>query len=187
MSFDFSRLRQLKEESRQEVFRFECLQTYNVEGDIEEFERWKRGEPTAADDPANEYYQGLRRLRAGGVQARRVRLADFPVHDYLRYEIDFYRGSQRHGEEVLLLERALGMDCMQHTVVTGDYWLFDGRIVLVFDYDADGSLKGQNEVADPASVARYRRLRDCLVNQALPLEQFLARYPESFSAPSPMP
>jgi hypothetical protein len=181
MAFDFAELRSHKDQARHEVFRFEWLRTYNVAGDIEEFERWKKGEPTAADDPTNDYYAGLRRLRERGVRQLRVRVADFPIHEYLRYEIDFYLGSQQHGEEIFLIERAAAVDCMQTTVVTGDYWLFDREEVLIFEYDEGGELRDQRWAA-PDTVPQFTALRDCLVRRAMPLDDFMRRYAESFGA-----
>lgn len=171
----------LKEQAQGEVFRLEYRRFYDVEADRREFEKWKRGEKTAADDPNNSYWVELRALRERGVRSRRVRVVDFPISDYLRYEIDFYRGSEVNGEEVLLVERAPTIDCMQSTVVTQDFWLFDDRVALLWKYDKHGRRAGQEEATDDSSVGPYRNLRECLLRRALPMDEFIARYADSFS------
>ena len=179
MAFDFSDFDAHVASAKVEIFRFEWLRLYGVASDLEEFKRWQQGEPTAADDPDNDYYVRLRKKRSQGVKQVRVRIADFPVHDYLRYEIAFYRGSIEHGEEIFMLERALAVQCMQTTVVAGDYWLFDRERALLFNYDEGGELVGQQWV-EPADVPKYVALRDVLEREAMPLESFIERYPESF-------
>lgn len=170
-----------KANAAKEVFRLEFRQVYSVEADLQEFEKWKRSEQTAADDPSNQYWCELRDLRDRGIESRRVRVIDFPISDYLRYEIDFYRGSSEQGEEILFIERAPTIDCMQSTAVTQDYWLFDRSTVLLWKYDKRGQRDGQDEATNPVSVAPYRELRDCLVRHALPMSEFMARYPDSFA------
>jgi hypothetical protein len=169
-----------KDAAVEEVFRLEYRHWYNVPADLEEFERWKREEPTAKDDPDNDYWRELRELRRRDVKAVRVRVVDFPISDYLLYEVDFYEGSMEHGECILFVERAPTIDCMQETVVTQDYWLFDRRTVLLWKYDEGGARVGQEELE--TGVTDYVRLRDGLVERSLPMEEFMARYAESFDA-----
>lgn len=183
MSFDLSVLRERKARTKKEVFRLEWLPTYSVDEDLEEFERWRRGEPTAADDDDNDYYVGLRQLRDRGVTQLRVRIVDFPIAEYLKYEIEFYRGSLRNGETLLFLERAIAVDVMQQTIVEGDFWLFDRSDVLAFDYE-NGDLVDQHWAPRDA-VGRYCELRDALVERALPMEDFIGKFADSFCAPAP--
>jgi len=174
-------LEKYKAQAKQEVFRLEHLRLYKVEADLVEFERWRRGQSTAADDPSNDYWQQLQELHDRGVASRRVRVVDFPPTEYLRYEIDFYRGSMSRGEDILFIERAPAIDCMQSTVVTQDFWLFDHTVALLWKYDKSGERRGQDEIA-VNQVAPYAALRDCLVERALPMQDFIERYEESFNA-----
>jgi hypothetical protein len=171
-----------KQSALSEVFRLEYRRVYNVKDDLAEFEKWKRGEKTAADDPDNSYWQEVRALRDRGVRSRRIRVVDFPIGDYLKYEIDFYRGSEANGEEIFFLERAPTIDCMQSTVVVQDFWLFDGDVVLLWKYGKDGKRDGQEEARDADTVRPYVQLRDCLEAKALSMSDFIKRYPKSFSA-----
>lgn len=172
-------LQDYKNDASREVFRLEYRKDYNVPADLAEFARWKAGEPTAADDPDNEYWQEVRSLRARDVACRRVRVIDFPISDYLRYEINFYEGSIRVGEEILFIERARAIDFMQDTVVTQDFWQFDRSTVLLWKYDSLGCRDGQEEIAGPAADP-YRRLTEQLLDGAMPMDAFRERYSESF-------
>lgn len=175
-------LREYKDEAREEVFRLEYRQSYHVASDLEEFEKWRRGESTAADNPENGYFQALRSLRDRGVRAVRVRIVDFPVSEYLLYELDFYRQSASNGEDIRLLERALAIDCMQSTVESQDFWLFDSSVVLIWKYTDEGERDGQKEIRDPAAASHFVGLRDCLLTHAMLIDQFVERYSDSFAA-----
>ncbi len=175
-------LHEYKDEATEEVFRLEYRQSYHVASDLEEFDKWRRGESTAADDPENDYFQALRSLRDRRVRAMRVRIVDFPVGEYLLYELDFYRQSVSYGEDIRLLERALAIDCMQSSVESQDFWLFDTSVVLIWKYTDEGERGGQEEISDPAAASRFVALRDCLLAHAMPIDQFVERYSESFAA-----
>lgn len=175
-------LQTYKSEAKKEIFRLEFFALYNVPADLEEFEKWRRGEPTAADDPNNTYWQEVREAHERGVDVRRVRVVDFPVSEYLRYEIDFYRGSIEAGEEILFIERVAAIECMQSSVVSDDFWLFDRNTVLLWLYDADFDHVGQQEIEGDTERTSYTKLRDCLIENALPMSEFMSRYPDSFSA-----
>ena len=173
-----------KKEAEAEVFRLEYRRLYSVEADLRQFARWKRGERAAIEDQDDEYRRELRALRERGVRSVRVRIVDFPIEDYLRYEIDYYRASEPSGEEVFFIERAPAIDCMQETVVTQDFWLFDGKVVLLWKYTKEGQRDGQEESSDEETVDSYRELRDCLLRRALRMDDFIDRYRQSFSAAS---
>jgi len=163
-----------------EVFRLEYRGEYNVPSDLAEFERWKAGDPTSADDADNSYWNEVRAVRARGASCRRVRVIDFPISEYLQYEINFYEGSQRVGEDILFIERARAIDAMQNTVVVQDYWQFDRGVVLLWKYDELGRRDGQEEVPQHLADA-YRRLTETLIEGSLPMDEFRTRFAESFN------
>lgn len=169
-------LKECERTVERDVFRLENHRVYNVEGDRELYERFLSGESVAVDDPDSPYLSKLARSRERGILRRRVRTVDFPIHDYLRYEIESYKLSNKYGEDVLFAERAIVVDCMQSTVVTNDYWLFDDKIVLLFHYTKDGRWLGEELVETESAVQPYLLLKQCLLEHALPMDTFLSEF-----------
>jgi hypothetical protein len=155
---------------------------YRVEPDWQRFQRYLRGEDRIAESPTDPYLSLLDGLAERGVIVRRVRVVDFPLPDYLRYELATYAVSARHGEEILLLERALYVGCYQRRRVTGDFWLVDESTGVELRYADDGSFAGEVNV-EAKQVKRLVGMKACLLQQALPMDRFLAEAGVAGSAP----
>ncbi|MDA2933551.1 hypothetical protein MYX82_04325 [Acidobacteria bacterium AH-259-D05] len=168
------------QEAKLSVFRLESLPIYRVNGDWQLYERFLAGELAVKDDPNDSYYAALDRLKNDGVPVRRVRVVDFPVSNYLRYEIEWYRISERHGEVVYFIERAVFVDAIQGCILPEDFWAFDDCIVLIYHYDREGRWLGEEQVKDPDVVKRYIDVEKRLLEASLLVEAFMQRYPRDF-------
>nr|WP_157017596.1 DUF6879 family protein [Cryptosporangium arvum] len=93
------------------------------------------------------------RLNDGRIM-RRVRVADDPPSDYVKFEMYMTPVNVRHGEAIRYLERSaagrLGLP-------TYDYWLFDARSVVVMVFDGDDQLTGVEVDEEPAVVQQHLR------------------------------
>ncbi len=113
---------------------------------------------------------------AAGVAARkdwsRVRVVEWPLSEYTRYELVAYVESQAAGERIELVDLADVGD------LGPDFWLFDAgtdqaRAVLMH-YSPDGDLLGRESVHDPARIAELDTIRVRAQAAARPLNEFLA-------------
>ncbi|MGF1428056.1 DUF6879 family protein [Kitasatospora sp. LaBMicrA B282] len=100
------------------------------------FVDWRAGRPV---DPAARWPQWFAMVaEAGerGVVVRRLRIVSEPVSDYVRFEYEITDGlNVAAGEEVRWLPRRLATDI---ALPGNDFWLFDGRLLLVNHFDGNG-------------------------------------------------
>jgi hypothetical protein len=78
----------------------------------------------------------VREAAARGVEFRRLRIVSEPVSDYIRWEHAVTVSNIEAGESVRWLSRRT---CPAVAVVPFDFWLFDGKTVLVNHFAGDGS------------------------------------------------
>lgn len=117
----------------------------------------------------------LSRLAAGvlgGKQWRRVRAVEWPLSEYLRWELLAYAESQACGEEIRLIDRGeLDYDGPEP-------WMFDlatdHGAVGTLHYTPDGAVRSRGLATDPAYLAEMRALWDRAWTQATPLNEWLA-------------
>ena len=55
-----------------------------------------------------------------------------------------------------------------------DFWLFGDREAVVMIYDEDGNFLGAETTSDPTEVERYRQAQDHLLEDSVPLGDYLA-------------
>ena len=85
---------------------------------------------------AVDWVKTVRDAVARGVAFRRLRIVSEPVSDYIRWEHAVTRPNIAAGESVRWLSRRT---CPYVAVVPFDFWIFDGRTVLVNHFAGDGS------------------------------------------------
>ncbi|MCU0653716.1 MAG: hypothetical protein MUD10_05665 [Candidatus Pacebacteria bacterium] len=109
-----------------------------------------------------------------GVKVRRVRVVPSPVPDYIRREIEIWRGNPaNNGEELFFIETA-----DYNEIIAGcgfnlkDFWLFDNDKLLILNYSPAGLFTGDIPIADGGMVKRYCELKQKLLKKAVPLEKF---------------
>ena len=100
--------------------------------------------------------------RAGKLM-RRVRVVTYPLTDYLRMEMAWYRKSVEAGEDIRITE----------TRLSGDFWLFDDQTVVVLHYDSEGRFTGTT--TEQGSLTLYLSLRDRALADSMELSAYTAR------------
>src|SRR5213078_2293926 len=83
-----------------------------------------------------------------GVEVRRARIVSEPVSEYIRFEhylTPFV--NVRAGEQVRWLPRRRATDL---ALPGNDFWLLDGRIVLVNHFTGEGESADHDVLEDPA-------------------------------------
>jgi hypothetical protein len=156
---------------QREAFRLETLDWYDSPGTDERVRRFLAGQP---DDPAIRagWDELLAEARAAGKRMSRVHVVTEPLSDYLRFELDFYRGSAAAGEDIRILPRSrvTGLDLPGF-----DFWLMDGTTAAVMTYGDRGLWLGVQVVTDPGFAARCRTWRDTAMACAMTLRDYTAR------------
>lgn len=153
------------------AFRLETLPAYDIGGD--EAERLAayltcrpRPERSVRTSP---WLARIARTTAEGKTWQRVRIVDNPLTEYQRYQLESYRESQAVGEEIRIVERS------DVEVPNQDFWLLDGELVVVLQYDDEGRFVETQTAAGPDVEAEFKRRRDRALVQSVPLNEFLAK------------
>lgn len=171
-------LNQLFDSAHTSVFRLEKLQTYAVPADDPSLLAFRAGGPRPERSVRTNAF--LRRVAVrtlmAGVAWSRVRVVEWPLTEYTRWELLGYVESQAAGEAIRLVDADLAED-----IVAGepDFWLFDAgtrdaRAVLMH-YASNGTLVEREPVTDPAETARLATVKDETVRRSASLNEFLAR------------
>lgn len=167
---------------RASATRLETLQSYAVGGaEAERLAAWQRGLPLPERSVRTSEY--LREVAAGvlaGRERMRVRIADEPLSEYLRFELAGYAETAACGEEIRIAVRAGGTPAAQKTLagIASDAWFFDlgagDEACVLLSYEQDGSYAG----AHLATAADHRYLRKLLaraLQHSVPLAEYAAR------------
>lgn len=156
------------------AFRYEGRQFYDVGGaEAERIQAWREHQPRPERSVRTSPW--LRRIAlttAAGKDWRRVRAVDWPLPEYLRYELGGYVESQASGDQILMVERIAA------PLNTPDFWLFDAGTpharAAVMDYSEEGAFEGFRSVTQPAELALLHEIQVGLLERATPLNVFLA-------------
>jgi len=155
---------------RQEAFRLEQRDSYeNVDTEDELFAAWRAGRSIHRTPATSPWLDLVAGHAAAGRRVYRVRIVDWPLSEYTRYELASYADNVAAGEEVYVVDRDAHPD---HAALIEDFWLFDNDTATVMRYDDDG------RPLDPApgDARDHRDRRETALAHALPLVEWIAAH-----------
>lgn len=161
------------------AFRLEALQRYGVSYEEGEFGRFLAGESRGTFPGINDWIeQVVSSATALGKRMHRVHVIEEPLSDYVRFECAWgYEHTVRAGEDV----RIIAVPARSWPDMPGyDYWLFDSSLLVVMNYDDDGTFVSAEVVDDPRKVLEANYWRDVMVHRSIPYRQFADRYDPQF-------
>jgi hypothetical protein len=161
------------------VFRLEAVSVYKVPEDLLLFEKWKRGK-FELDARSKEWLKNLKKTSQRGVKIQRVRVAPLPLSGYIRYEIDFWKNSEKCGEEILFLEsKDYGKIIKNLDFTPKDFWMFDDKALIIFLYDGKGNFLREKPISDKSEIKRHAELKRKLLEHAVQMDEFLKGRPNA--------
>jgi len=147
------------------AYRLETLPEYRIAGEVERRAKFAAGAPP---EPSP-WVKTVAAATAAGRTVQRVRLVP-ELTDYLRFEFTWgYPFSSEAGERISVLEPAQVTD----VDLPGDYWLFDGKYVVLMHYDEEGGLTRRELIE--ADVETYVRSREVAQSRAVPWAEWWSR------------
>jgi len=161
---------------RWSAHRLEVQQHYVVAEDEPRMRAFHAGEPLPPPGPAKqETIEVLSSLHRRGKRLGRVHVVDWPLTDYLRYELVVYRENVDAGEAVGISQRAADPRLAD---LRRDFAIFDGGTkqaqVVWFDYDPEGRLLGYEHSDDPDVAATCWQQYQLAESLAVSLDDFTA-------------
>lgn len=153
------------------AWRLETRRGYASDRNSPKWERFLRGEDIT-NDPDNAWRANVRAQTAAGKRFERVRLIDQPATEGQRFLLASGLGNVAAGEDIRNLYRteARSLDLPEQ-----DFWLFDSRVVVEFEFDDHDVTLGVRVYEDAETVVRTCQTRDAAWHHAVPTTEFQAR------------
>ena len=170
---DVQALGALLRTAQADLFRLETLDWYEVPSDGGDFRRYLAGEP--APDPARKatWHDRLRAERERGLYRQRVYIAREPLSDYARFECEWGHALNAALEDI----RVLPLARVPAGVDLADWWMIDGRDVVLMHYEDGGRFTGA-QMAAPGETARYLAARAAAWDAAVPFTAWWDAHPQ---------
>jgi hypothetical protein len=162
------------------VIRIETLQRYAVAEESERISAFLRGEPRPERSVrTSPWLARIATTTVAGKSWRRVHVVQFPLSDYLRYQLAGYVESQACGEQIRL---ATSASDLVDVLAVGDFWLFDAGTdnpyALDMRYDIEGRWLGADFITDGDRLRARCGAADVIWSAGSPLNHFLAVLPQ---------
>jgi hypothetical protein len=137
------------------AFRFEFLQSFDVEDEKDAFRAFVSGDMQHAfPSKLPEWKSAISAATGAGKMFQRVRWITMPATDYVRWEALLgYPSLSESGEDIRILDTASVENLVTAPCPLQDFWLFDDTICILLDYDSEGRLVGFRRVPEGAIAA----------------------------------
>ena len=153
------------------IFRLETLQKYNVQEDLILFQKWKKNK-LDVNSVFSAWFKNLKKTKQKGVKIQRVRVASLPISEYLKYEIDIWKYSQRYGEQIYFLDvKNFNRIKKQVDFKIEDFWMFDDEKIVLFHYRKGNLIK--EELVSKDKIKNYKDLKNMLLKHVVPMSYFI--------------
>lgn len=162
-----------------EAVRVEALQHYVVPGDQDRQQAFREGRPLPTRPDKQTSVELIADAVAAGKTIWRIHVVDFPLSDYVRYEIAAYAENIAAGEHVWIADRAShpGLDAVRR-----DFALFDHHTdhasLIWYNYTPAGQLVGYTPGV-PDEVAEGVQQLALAREHASPLVDFMTSRKET--------
>jgi hypothetical protein len=149
-----------------EWFKVEVLQDYSAEDKSRSLDAWMAGDKEKSlellGNDSNQWNDACREKAETGVQLTRIHVVDYPLSDYVEWEVEVYKTHNiPHGkEDVYLVDRK---DLVGIDLPAGDFMIFDKQRVILNDYDETGYAYQQTLYGEGDDIRRFLDLRELLL------------------------
>lgn len=178
----YQRFDQVVTASERVFFKLERLQSYDETG-TPYHDAFLRGDLAEAVRLFAEQYAQFstcdEAFNQRNMLAVRVRVVEFPLTDYLKWELRTYEQTVKFGQRILIAD-ITGDPADSLLRRSSDFLMFDDREVLAHDYTRDGELRGAFDITDQSQVAAYREVAQTAIARSISLGAFAFKHPELF-------
>jgi hypothetical protein len=162
-------LRELSRGIRTSFVHLETRDSYGTEAELPHLARWRRGEP---DDGGwlEPYLEMVRGHRAAGRTCRRARVVSEPLSEYQQWVLSSAALFTAAGEDIRYVARAK----LTGTLLpgSGDFYVFDGSVVLFLHYAGNGASTAFEITGEPDTVRACQDAFGRVWQMATPLRAY---------------
>ena len=157
------------------AFRMEMLPQYLVDQLNPRYNAFLSGDPVPPPNKSSEdWVQLIRDAISKGKTMSRVHILPEKLTPYLKYEIEWgYTKNSAAGDDIRIVLPSRCDPTLQKAL-TQDFWLFDDTVVVLVDYDSQGSFKGLRRLPASDDASIYRDARRLSWERSIPLREFLS-------------
>lgn len=156
---------------RQSASHLEMRDTYAVQEEQADIEKWRAGLWGPEQDAESKagWLELMRATAARGVRLRRARIVSEPVTEYIRFEHEGTPQNIAAGEDVRWLPRTRASGL---ALPGNDYWVFDAATVLFNHFTGDGGWIGNELTSDPSVAALCTEAFESVWRIAVPHHEY---------------
>jgi len=162
-------LRQLSRGIQKSFVHLETRDSYGTETELPHLARWRRGEP---DDHAwlETYLEMIRGHRTADRTCRRTRVVSEPLSEYQQWVLSFAALFADAGEDIRYVARPK----LTGTWLpgSGDFYVFDGDLVLFLHYAGSGTSTAFEVTDEPQTVRACQEAFERTWQIATPLREY---------------
>lgn len=157
--------------------RLETLATYSAGGsEAERLLAFRLGLPRPERSVrTSPWLARIAETTAAGKAWRRIRVMDWPLSEYQRYQLVGYQEAAAAGDVIRIADRAAHPEL---ATLERDFWLFDADgpqpFAAVMTYNQDGEYLGSEVTTITADIERCKAQLDLAARYSVPLDTYLA-------------
>jgi hypothetical protein len=159
--------------AKESCFRFEGLESYDVEREREAYQAFLNGETNfPASREQEDWFREIVEFKKNGKLMQRVRLVPDGSRSYFDFEIArIYKKSALSGEDIYFITAA---NIAKVGAMPGyDFWLFDEKTLVKMHYDGSGKFLFAEPVGNKNEIASVKEIKKLLVKEGVPLYDFI--------------
>jgi hypothetical protein len=159
------------DDAKKSIFRFERLQDYTAEDGVEIVERYIKTGDIGGRPVDMGWCLRIKALNEKKILTQRVRLVEFPLNDYTKWELAWHRAaSEFSGDDIRVISDKKFEEIIQEGVP--DYWMIDDALVFTLNYGPHGKYLGADKVPE-GGVVRYVDYKQRLLEHSTKIRELL--------------
>lgn len=162
---------------KEEAFRLETLSLYKVKDECEDFELFLKTNKIRQNSSLIEYMSDAKKMIENGRRHIRARIIPNPITNYFIFETKVgYLPQSKIGFEFAFIEEKELLKNKMSLIDLGDFWLFDKSILVLMNYDNDGTFIEAKIIKDSDLISESIKIRNCCIENGKTLSYLLDKY-----------
>ncbi|MGI0141029.1 MAG: DUF6879 family protein [Candidatus Micrarchaeales archaeon] len=158
---------ELWDSAKSNIFRLELLDKYDVEEERYPLQQF-RGGIFLESEEMKLWRERVAATKKRAVKVQRVHIVNLPLSDYLIFEIEGYKRTQKAGEEIFLLAQ----EEVSISEKISDFWMFDDQAAVELEYSKSGTYISTHGVPSE-KISELVEVKHKLLQRAVPLKEFI--------------
>lgn len=181
---DMDKFNKLMYSSKDRIIKLELLDSYSdafndEKKEMKYFLKHKKLSPEFISKATNEWYKETKRLEKNGVKFIRIHIVGLPITDYIKFELESYKLSEKSGEIIYLMDRKDFKKIKPKSKIKVlDFLVFDDTTVALhkFKVDKKNNAKkfiGTDFISNKNTALKYIKYWEAILKKSIRLKKFI--------------